>query len=490
MAILALDQGTTSSRAILFDRSLQPIATASVPLTQYYPNEGWVEHDPLEIFAGQMQAAREAIDRSGEQVDCIGIANQRETTILWDRSTGLPVAPAIVWQCRRTADICEALEADGWAEKIKAITGLQIDAYFSATKIKWLLEHCEAAKKAYARGDLLFGTVESWLIWKLTGEHKTDVTNASRTMLMDLETQQWSGEICEKLGIPIEILPEICENEHEFGRVKPSEEIPEAMWNVPVTAAVGDQQAALFGQACFEAGDSKNTYGTGCFVLMNTGDEAVRSEKLVSTVAWERGGRATYALEGSVFNAGSAIQWLRDELHLISSAHECDILAESVEHSGGVRFVSAFTGLGAPYWDMYARGALLGVTRGTARGHICRAVLEGIAFQSAELVREMESASGRAITTLRVDGGVSVSDLMLQLQADLIGKTVDRPIVKESTALGAAMLAGLGAGLFALDELKAIRRSDKCFEPNADSDTEALFASWRRAVKAVQAFEE
>lgn len=490
MAILALDQGTTSSRAIVFNDSFEEVASASRPLTQHYPKEGWVEHDPLEIFASQIEAAAEAIQKAGEPIDCIGITNQRETTILWDRSTGLPVAPAIVWQCRRTADICESLEADGWAEKIQAITGLPIDAYFSGTKIKWLLERSEKARNALAKGNLRFGTVESWLIWKLTGAHKTDVSNASRTMLMDLEKQCWSTKICEKLGIPMEILPEICENEHLFGSVQPSDDIPVALWNIPVTSAVGDQQAALFGQACFTEGDTKNTYGTGCFALMNTGDRPVRSENLISTVAWKRCGKVTYALEGSVFNAGSAIQWLRDELHLVSSAHECDILAESVENSGGVRFVSAFTGLGAPYWDMYARGALLGVTRGTNRGHICRAVLEGIAFQSAELVREMEKASGRAINLLRVDGGVSVSDLMLQLQADLIGKTVDRPTVRESTALGAAMMAALGAGIFTLDELSAIRRSEKCFMPNMNADTEALFASWRRAVRAVQAFED
>lgn len=290
MAILALDQGTTSSRAIVFDRTLRPLTSASVPLRQYYPNEGWVEHDPCEIFAGQMQAASEAVNAAGEAIDCIGITNQRETTILWDESTGQPIADAIVWQCHRTASLCEALTQDGWAERIKAITGLPIDAYFSATKIAWLLQNCEAAKRTLEAGNLRFGTVETWLVWKLTGAHKTDVTNASRTMLMDLRTQQWSNEICEKLGIPMQILPEICENEHLFGYVKPSDDIPKALWNLPVTAAVGDQQAALFGQACFEAGDSKNTYGTGCFALMNTGCEAVTSDNLISTVAWKRSG--------------------------------------------------------------------------------------------------------------------------------------------------------------------------------------------------------
>lgn len=490
MAILALDQGTTSSRAIVFGKDLRPIASAGIPLTQHYPHTGWVEHDPIEIFTSQMTVAEEAVKAAGVTVECIGITNQRETTILWDRSTGLPIAPAIVWQCRRTANLCEALAEEGWTERIKSITGLPIDAYFSGSKIAWLLEHCEEAKRTLEAGNLLFGTVECWLIWKLTGAHKTDVTNASRTMLMDLEKQCWSSEICRKLGIPMQILPEICENEHFFGRVKPSDGIPQALWNLPITAAAGDQQASLFGQTCFEVGDSKITYGTGCFALMNTGDTPVRSENLISTVAWKRQGKATYALEGSVFNAGSSIQWLRDELHLISSAHECDILAESVEDSGGVCFVSAFTGLGAPYWDMYARGALLGVTRGTNRAHICRAVLEGIAFQSAQLIFEMERASGREITLLRADGGVSVSDLMLQLQADLIGKSVDRPEVRESTALGAAMLAGLGAGLFTMDELSAIRRSDRRFEPHQDADAQRRFASWYRAVRAVQAFKE
>ena len=489
MAILALDQGTTSSRAILFDRQFRPLGQKNVPLTQHYPREGWVEHDAEEIFHTQMQAAGVLLAEVSEEVECIGITNQRETTILWNAETGKPIAPAIVWQCRRTAPQCEALIAGGLEESIKRTTGLPIDAYFSGTKIAWLLSNCNEARMLADEGKLLFGTVECWLIWKLTGRHITDVTNASRTMLMNITTMEWDVDICSRLGIPMEILPEIVDNAGMFGMVRESIDIPPAMWGKPVTAAAGDQQAALFGQTCFSLGDAKNTYGTGCFALMNIGTSPVFDEKLITTVGWKLGHQVTYALEGSVFNAGSAIQWLRDELKLISSAPECDILAEQVENSGGVIFVPAFTGLGAPHWDMYARGALLGLTRGSNRCHVCRAVLEGIAYQSAELIATMQTVSGIPIHSLKVDGGASVSTPMMQFQADLLNITVDRPAVVESTALGAAMLAGIGAGLCTMEDLKTVRVSDRIFTPHPGASIPEGYARWRAAIRAVQAFE-
>lgn len=489
MAILALDQGTTSSRAILFDRGLRPLGQKNVPLTQHYPREGWVEHDADEIFHTQMQAAGILLAEQTEPVECIGIANQRETTILWDRVTGKPVAPAIVWQCRRTAAQCEALIAGGMERTIREITGLPVDPYFSATKISWLLQNVPEAKQLADEDRLLFGTVECWLIWKLTGNHVTDVTNAARTMLMNITTMKWDTDLCRRLGIPMGILPKIVDNAGHFGTVREDPSIPSAMWGKPVTASAGDQQAALFGQTCFSMGDTKNTYGTGCFTLMNIGHRPIFHDKLITTVGWKIGEDVTYALEGSVFNGGSAIQWLRDELKLISSAPECDVLAEQVENSGGVVFVPAFTGLGAPHWDMYARGALLGLTRGSNRSHICRAVLEGIAFQSAELISTMQKASGIPIHSLKVDGGASVSTPMMQFQADLLNITVDRPAVIESTALGVAMLAGIGAGLYQMEELSTVRVSDRCFTPHSDASVLEGYARWAAAIRAVQAFE-
>lgn len=489
MAILSLDQGTTSSRAILFDREFHPLGQKNIPLTQHYPKEGWVEHDAEEIFHTQMQAAGVLLADVSDEVDCIGITNQRETTILWNAETGTPVAPAIVWQCRRTAPQCEALVAGGMEATIKRTTGLPIDAYFSGTKIAWMLSNCAEAHALAAEGKLLFGTVECWLIWKLTGNHVTDVTNASRTMLMNITTMEWDTDICLRLGIPMGILPKIVDNAGVLGIVREDSSIPPAMWGKPVTASAGDQQAALFGQTCFTLGDTKNTYGTGCFALMNIGSRPIFDEKLITTVGWKIGDQVTYALEGSVFNAGSAIQWLRDELKLISTAKECDIYAEQVENSGGVVFVPAFTGLGAPYWDMYARGALLGVTRGSNRCHICRAVLEGIAYQSAELIAAMQKASGIPIHSLKVDGGASVSAPMMQFQADLLNITVDRPSVIESTALGAAMLAGIGAGLYTMDDLSKVRVSDRVFAPQHGALIPEGYARWRAAIRAVQAFE-
>lgn len=489
MAILSLDQGTTSSRAILFDREFRPLGQKNIPLTQHYPKEGWVEHDAEEIFRSQMQAAGILLAEINEDIDCIGITNQRETTILWNAETGKPIAPAIVWQCRRTASQCEALIAGGWESTIKRTTGLPIDAYFSGTKIAWLLANTPDARGLAEEGKLLFGTVECWLIWKLTGNHLTDVTNASRTMLMNISTLEWDRDICHKLGIPMGILPKIVDNAGYFGTVREDLAIPPRMWGKAVTASAGDQQAALFGQTCFTLGDTKNTYGTGCFALMNIGNRPIFDEKLITTVGWKIGDRVTYALEGSVFNAGSAIQWLRDELKLISSAPECDILAEQVENSGGVIFVPGFTGLGAPHWDMYARGALLGLTRGSNRCHICRAVLEGIAYQSAELIVAMQKASGILIRSLKVDGGASVSTPMMQFQADLLNITVDRPAVIESTALGAAMLAGIGAGLHTMDNLPKVRVSDCRFTPRSGASAPNDYARWQAAIRAVQAFE-
>lgn len=489
MRILALDQGTTSSRAILFDEKGNSLSSASCPLTQYYPNPGWVEHDPMEIFSTQMSAAETALQNCTDKIDGIGITNQRETVIVWDRETGLPIQNAIVWQCRRTASLAEELIRKGYSETVKQTTGLNIDAYFSATKIRWILDHNRDARERAKRGELLCGTVDSWLIWKLTGRHVTDVTNASRTMLFDIRTLSWDPMLCSLLDIPMSMLPDVIPNCGMIGTVKRDSSIPESMWSVPICSSIGDQQAALFGQACFEAGDVKNTYGTGCFTLMNIGEKPVLDENIVTTVAWKIGDQVTYALEGSVFNAGSSIQWLRDELHLISTAHECDLLAESVDSAGGVTFVSAFTGLGAPYWDMYARGTLVGLTRGSGRAEICRAVLEGIAFQVYDLAVAMEKGAGCPITTLRVDGGASVSNFMMQFQADLLDVPVDRPVNVESTALGAASLALLALGGSTLEDLPAIRTCDRIFLPTLDkSRRQKELTRWSKAVEAAKMF--
>ena len=484
--ILALDQGTTSSRAIAFDRSGNIAALSQQSLPQHYPQAGWVEHDPLEIWDTQRRAAAEVIARLPEgSVAGIGVTNQRETTILWDKATGQPVYNAIVWQCRRTAELCEELKRRGLSERIQSTTGLLIDAYFSATKIRWILDNVPGARQRAEQGQLLFGTVETWLIWRLTGAHVTDYSNASRTMLFDIHTLQWDAELCGMLGIPMCMLPRCAGNSQVYGTVK--EGIPglETLAGVPVCGAAGDQQAALFGQTCFHAGDAKNTYGTGCFTLMNVGGKPVRSRAgLVTSVAWSVNDTVTYALEGSVFNGGSTIQWLRDELKIISSAPEINVLASSVPDSGGVVVVPAFTGLGAPYWDMYARGAILGITRGTNRGHIARAVLECIAAQVTDLMLAMRQDAGCDITLLRADGGASVSDILLQLQADLLRIPVDRPEMVETTAFGAAALAGLCCGVWKdTDELRALRRSEKVFLPQRpQADCDADYRLWKRAV--------
>ena len=496
--ILALDQGTTSSRAIVFAADGSISAMAQQSFAQHYPRPGWVEHDPLEIWETERAVAAQAVRECGaaEKIRGIGITNQRETTILWDRATGKPVYNAIVWQCRRTADICDALKAQrGVAEMVTEKTGLLIDAYFSGTKLKWLLDNVPNARYRAERGELLFGTVETWLIWKLTGGkvHVTDYSNASRTMLFNIHTLSWDEELCKLLDIPACILPRPVSNSEIYGTVAEGIEGLEALAGVPICGAAGDQQSALFGQGCYDRGEAKNTYGTGCFTLMNIGGKPVRSRAgLVTTVAWNLGGQTTYALEGSVFNAGSAIKWLRDELHMISSAHECDTLAESVSDTGGVYVVPAFTGLGAPYWDMYARGCIVGITRGTTRAHIARAVLGSIAYQVTDLMTAMRQDAGCEISVLRVDGGASVSDLTMQFQSDLLRIPVDRPRMVETTAFGAAALAGLAAGVWkSLDALRSLRVSEHVFTAQCEQYAcEEKYRVWKRAVSCAQGWIE
>ena len=494
--IAALDQGTTSSRAILFHQTGEIAARAQYPFRQIYPQPGWVEHDPMEIWASERRALAEITSHiDPRQVAAIGITNQRETTILWDRRTGEPIHNAIVWQCRRTAPFCDGLKAQGLGETIAEKTGLLIDAYFSASKIRWLLDNVPGARERAERGELCFGTVDSWLIWQLSGGavHVTDYSNASRTMLFNIHTLRWDEELCELFGIPMSILPRPVGNSEVYGLV--ARDLPEleGLAGIPICGSIGDQPAALFGQGCFHPGEAKNTYGTGCFTLMNVGREAVRSRAgLVTSVGWSVGGETSYALEGSVFNAGSTIQWLRDELKLIDSAPECDRLAESVPDSGGVVIVPAFTGLGAPYWDMYARGTILGLTRGSTRAHIARAVLDAIALQVADLVQAMNADAPCPITTLRVDGGASVSDILMQIQADLLGIPVDRPAQVETTAFGAAALAGLAAGVWKdTGELEKLRRSQHVFTPlRSGEDCGREYRRWQRAVERARAWAE
>ena len=489
--IAALDQGTTTSRAILFNGRGEIVSKAQYPFRQIFPQPGWVEHDPMEIWATTSRALAEAVDAAHidpKAIAGIGITNQRETAILWDRRTGQPVYNAIVWQCRRTAEICDRLKADGLGETVTEKTGLLIDAYFSGTKLKWIMDHVPGVRQRAERGELCAGTVDSWLIWNLTGgkAHVTDYSNASRTMLFNIHTLQWDTELCSALDIPMELLPEPKSNSEVYGHLASGLPGLEDLAGIPVCGSAGDQQSALFGQACFTPGQAKNTYGTGCFTLMNVGDTPVRSRSgLVTSVGWQVAGKTVYALEGSVFNAGSTIQWLRDELGLIQSAPECDRLAESVPDSGGVVVVPAFTGLGAPYWDMYARGTIVGLTRGSTKAHIARAVLECIAYQTADLVRVMNADAPCPLTELRVDGGASVSDILMQIQADLLRLPVDRPAQVETTAFGAAALAGLAVGVWnGFDELAALRRSQCVFRPQREEKAcLADLARWHRAVE-------
>lgn len=485
-AVVSLDQGTTSSRAILFGADTSVIAMAQKPLRQIYPQPAWVEHDPYDILSTTVSSFAEAFAGSGLSpcdIAAVGITNQRETTVVWDRVTGKPVYNAIVWQCRRTAPIVERLREMGMEPAIRRVTGLVPDAYFSATKLAWILENVPGVRERADRGELCAGTVDSWLIWNLTGGHvhATDYSNASRTMLFDIDRLRWDETLCKALRIPMSLLPEARPSSGDFGVL--AEHLPglEALAGVPIRGCAGDQPASLFGQCCFAPGEAKNTYGTGCFLLQNTGSVSPRSKNgLLTSVAWQLGGETTYAIEGSVFNAGSSIQWLRDELGLISSAHECDILAETVPDAGGVYFVSAFTGLGAPHWDMYARGTIVGLTRGATKAHLCRAALEGIAYQTADLVRAM-AEDGCTFTELRADGGASRSDVMMRFQADVLGIPVRRPAMTETTAAGAAYLAGLSAGVWRdTGELAAMYRTERSFYP--ENDVSARYARWRQAI--------
>ena len=485
--IIALDQGTTSSRAVVFDRTTGRIAgIKSRQLTQYYPKPGWVEHDPAEIWATQLDVLKDAAAAARlplEKAACIGITNQRETVVVWDRKTGRPVYNAIVWQCRRTADICNELKVNSYDEIIREKTGLVIDAYFSGTKIKWILDNVEGARSRAEAGDLLAGTIDTWLVWKLTQGrvHVTDYSNASRTMLFNINTLDWDDELLKVMNIPRCMLPSLVQSSGFVANT--AEEVLGA--EIPISGIAGDQQAALFGQTCFDKGSAKNTYGTGCFILMNTGSKPVVSKsRLLSTIAWVIDGKAEYALEGSVFNAGSAIQWLRDEMKLIGSSPEADFEAEAVADTGGVYIVPAFTGLGAPYWDMYARGTIVGLTRGTKREHVIRAVLEAIAYQSRDVFEAMKADSGIQINELKVDGGASVSNFLMQFQADIMNVAVKRPEITETTALGAVYLAGLGVGLWKnKKEIAQSWKLGKEYEPMMEeSIRSSLYRDWKRAV--------
>lgn len=485
--ILALDQGTTSSRAIIFDHNGEIKAIAQKPFEQIFPQPGWVEHDANEIWATQSSVAAEAIakaDLNGTNIAAIGITNQRETAVVWDRETGTPIYHAIVWQDRRTAKYCDELKEKGHTDMIREKTGLVIDAYFSGTKVKWILDNVPGAREKAEKGELCFGTIDSWLVWKFTRGHMhiTDVTNASRTLLFNIHTMQWDQELLDLLTIPASMLPEVKQSSEIYGETATTLFASK----IPIAGIAGDQQAALFGQMCVEEGMAKNTYGTGCFLLMNTGNKPVYSKNnLLTTVAWKINGEVTYAMEGSVFVGGAAIQWLRDGLGIIHNSAESETLSASVKDNGGVYFVPALTGLGAPYWDQYARGAIFGITRGTTAGHIARAALEGIAFQVYDLLKSMESDSGKQSTELRVDGGAVANNALMQFQADIFGSNVVRPKVLETTALGAAYLAGLAVGYWdSIDEVKKQWSVDRIFKPELDGQNiEKLLADWKKAVE-------
>ena len=493
--IMALDQGTTSSRAIIFDKDQNIYGIAQKEFTQIYPKEGWVEHNPMEIWASQYGVLQEVMAKSNisqEQIAAIGITNQRETTIVWDKETGEPIYNAIVWQCRRTASICEKLKEEGFEKYIKKTTGLVIDAYFSATKIKWILDNVEGARDKAKNGQLLFGTVDTWLLWKLTnGEvHVTDYTNASRTMLFNIKELKWDEEIAAILDIPLSMLPEVRNSSEIYGYVNLG---GKSNTKAPIAGIAGDQQAALFGQAAFNKGDAKNTYGTGCFLLMNTGDELVESKHgLLTTIAIGLNNKVQYALEGSVFMGGAIIQWLRDELGLITDAKDSEYFAKSVKDNGGVYVVPAFVGLGAPYWDMYARGSIFGLTRGTNKNHIIRASLESIAYQVKDLLNAMEEDAGFKITTLKVDGGASKNKLLMQFQSDITDIKVCKPIITETTALGAAYLAGLAVGYFdSTDEISKNWYSSETYTSKLDENKRNdLYNGWKKAIERSKGWEK
>ncbi len=484
--IIALDQGTTSSRSIVFDNDLRPVASAQREFRQIYPQPGWVEHDPYDILSTQTETLREAVSRAGistADIAAIGIANQRETAVLWNRKTGAPVHKAIVWQCRRTAARCSELQAQGCEPDVRARTGLVLDAYFSGSKLQWMLDNVPGARAQAQRGELAFGTVDSWLLWNLTADHRhcTDAANASRTMLYNIHTGAWDEEMLRLFDVPEQVLPQVLPNAAPYGLLRRDVLGRE----IPILSIAGDQQAALFGQACFAEGDVKNTYGTGCFLLMNTGGQAVDSaNRLLTTVAWDLGHGLQYALEGSVFMAGAVLQWLRDELGLIRTAAESEELALSVPDTGGVYLVPAFTGLGAPWWDMYARGTITGLTRGSGRAHIVRAALEAIALQSLDVLRAMEADAGHSICTLRVDGGASSNRFLMQFQADLLACPVLRPACAETTALGAAAMAALAAGIYSgTDELAKRAAIAQRYEPRGDqASIDRTVSGWHKAV--------
>lgn len=490
--ILAFDQGTTSSRAILFNHDGKIVSRAQKPFTQYYPEPGWVEHDANEIWETQLEVAREAIALAGidpQEIVSIGITNQRETVVMWDKDSGRPVYKAIVWQCRRSTEICEELIASGLEDEFRARTGLRLDPYFSGTKLCWLFREIPGLKALAENGEILFGTIDSWLLWKLTGRHVTDVTNASRTLLFNIKDCAWDPMLLSVLGIPRQVLPEVLSSSDDFGMTK-----PELFGSsIPITGVVGDQQAALFGHTCFNPGMAKNTYGTGCFTLLNTGTKPVWSKNnLLTTIAWRIDGKTTYALEGSVFIAGAVIQWLRDELKLISTSSESEELARSLSDADGVFLVPAFVGLGAPYWDPDARGAIVGISRGTTRAHIVRAALESIAYQSEDLLSAMGADCGKPVEILKADGGATANAFLMQFQADISGIPVLLPEIAEITALGAAYMAGLRCGFWSgLVDIEKNWQMKCRFEPNmSDKDRQKRLALWHKAVKATREYKK
>lgn len=482
--VLALDQGTTSSRAIIYNEVGAPVAVSQREFRQYFPQSGWVEHDPMEILSTQLTVLKEVMQKANvtaDQIAAIGITNQRETTVVWDKKSGEPVYPAIVWQDRRTASICELLKNQGLEDHVRSTTGLVIDAYFSGTKINWILDHVPGAREKATRGDLAFGTIDTWLIWNLSGKKSfaTDYTNASRTLIFDIKNLQWDQVMLDALRIPVSMLPEVKPSSGLFGYAQLDGV------EVPITGVAGDQQAALFGQACFNPGEAKNTYGTGCFMLMNTGHEMRTSVNgLITTIAWGIEGKITYALEGSVFIAGAAIQWLRDGLHIIDQAKDSEYFAEKVKGESDVYVVPAFAGLGAPYWDMYARGAIFGLTRDTGKDHLVRATLESLAYQTKDILLAMEADSGIKISALRVDGGAALNNYLMQFQSDILGAQVERPANVESTATGAAYLAGLGVGLWDKNQILKNRQLEKTFSPAIDeSKRKHVYTRWQKAVE-------
>ena len=486
--VLSLDAGTTSSRAILFDQRGNQVAVAQQEFTQIFPEKGLVEHNPHEIWNTQINAVKNVLKKANitsGQIDSIGITNQRETTIIWDRTTGVPVFNAIVWQDRRTSIICDEITAQGKSDLFTQKTGLVVDAYFSATKIKWILDQEPSLKDRARKGQLAFGTVDSWLIWNLTGgaNHVTDATNASRTMIYNIHENKWDQELLDILDIPRSLLPKVVNSSEILGTTDPSI----LGSSISIAGIAGDQQAALFGQLCLQPGDVKNTYGTGCFCIMNTGNQAVVSKnKMLTTIAWQINGVVTYAIEGSIFTAGALIQWLRDQLHMIKSSSDIEVLAESVSDSGGITFVPALSGLGAPYWDPNATGAIMGITRGTNKGHIARASLEAIALRSRDIIIEMQKDAGIDFKSLKVDGGASKNNFLMQIQADLINANVIRPKITETTALGAAFLAGLASGFWpSVDALKDLWEEGECFKPNKNEQTQKIISLWENRVPRI-----